>query len=92
MFEYSLTDDGKVTLHSQVRKYAHSSCVKGVVLGREENGGVVGYSSGYDQRMKKWKVVGGEGALRVQKEGVWWHGLSDMNGMCKVGGRVVLVG
>jgi len=97
LFEAS-TDSESLTLVGAETKYAHSSCIKGVVVtkgaqDRSEDGFSV-HSSGYDQRYKKWhlKICRGEDGLDLQKIDSVRHGLSDMNGMCKSAQSVYLVG
>ena len=91
-----------------VRKYAHSSCIKGLVASKltAESGGDDGscvrvHSSGYDQRFKTWTVklaYGEQGRPKLaafeknEPQHTNRHCLSDMNGMCKAGESIYLVG
>lgn len=76
---------------ASARVQAHSSCVKGVAVYLKA-GNLVVVSSGYDQRLKYWKVDHSGGTLQISKDKQIRHCLADMNGLCKTGKTIVLAG
>ena len=65
LFERVMTEKGQaeVTLLCTEKKYAHSSCVKGLVITKAATGedspassNLFIHSSGYDQRFKTWAM------------------------------------
>lgn len=73
------------------RKFAHTSCIKGIAL-YKKNGVLTVASSGYDQRLKFWEVSFDDQTVKIQKKCQVRHCLSDMNGLCKSGSKLILVG
>jgi WD40 repeat protein len=67
---------------------SHSSVVKGVVCTHQDGKNIQIVSSSYDQRLKNWHWDG----ANLTKARERCHCLSDLNGMGRAGGRVVLVG
>ena len=57
-----LIQEDKVVLEKKL--YAHSSCVKGVILSKVE-GQLVVSSSSYDQRFKRWRVSINQDSLSI---------------------------
>ncbi|CDW88527.1 wd40 repeat domain-containing protein [Stylonychia lemnae] len=76
--ELEQSDEGqiKITMKGQFKQYAHSSCIKGLVLSKC-NGQLKVASSSYDQRYKEWMI---DGDKLVETKTVR-HCMSDMNGI-----------
>lgn len=79
-----------------VKIYAHSSCIKGLTakIDRKNEDCITVHSSGYDQRLKTWKVQGisNEQELKIEKVDSERHSLSDMNWMNRSGDTLILGG
>ena len=78
--------------YDQTKIYAHSSCIKGLTAKISKDYVIIN-SSGYDQRLKTWRILGLNGEkLKIEKVGSERHSLSDMNWMNRSGNTLILAG
>eukprot|EP00347_Sterkiella_histriomuscorum_P019530 403341280 len=73
------------TIASKLKQYAHSSCIKGVVITQQSPSEYKIVSSSYDQRYREQVLNKNEEDLtKLSQSRVVRHCMSDMNGICKI--------